>query len=77
MSCLTYNLRLLDLFQYLVEFKSTSTSEIMQRLIQDSPLLGKLKHWRQAVSFSDIQLTTSQKVRILIQFNKLNFKWVQ
>lgn len=35
----------------------------MQHLIQDSPLLGKLKHWRQAVSFSDIQLTTSQKVR--------------
>ncbi|XP_049880576.1 mitoguardin isoform X1 [Pectinophora gossypiella] len=34
----------------------------MQHLIQASPFLDKLKHWRHVMSFSDVQLTTSQKV---------------
>ncbi|XP_028166769.1 mitoguardin [Ostrinia nubilalis] len=34
----------------------------MQLLIQASPLVNKLKHWHQAIGFSEIQLTTSQKV---------------
>ncbi|XP_053604316.1 mitoguardin [Plodia interpunctella] len=34
----------------------------MQLLIQASPLLDKLKHWRQAISFNEVNLTTSQKV---------------
>lgn len=36
----------------------------MQLLIQASPLIDKLKHWHRAVSFSEVQLTTSQKVGI-------------
>ncbi|CAG9784237.1 unnamed protein product [Diatraea saccharalis] len=34
----------------------------MQLLIQASPLINKIKYWRQAFSFNDVQLTTSQKV---------------
>ncbi|KAJ8729259.1 hypothetical protein PYW08_000840 [Mythimna loreyi] len=34
----------------------------MQLLIQASPLIDKLKHWHRAISFSEVQLTTSQKV---------------
>ncbi|KAM3964862.1 mitoguardin [Aphomia sociella] len=34
----------------------------MQLLIQARPFIDKLKHWRQAISFNEINLTTSQKV---------------
>ncbi|PZC81154.1 mitoguardin [Helicoverpa armigera] len=34
----------------------------MQLLIQASPLIDKLKHWHRAISFNEVQLTTSQKV---------------
>ncbi|KAJ0182015.1 hypothetical protein K1T71_002737 [Dendrolimus kikuchii] len=34
----------------------------MQLLIQASPLLDKIKHWHRAISFNEVQLTTSQKV---------------
>ncbi|XP_013182868.2 mitoguardin isoform X2 [Amyelois transitella] len=34
----------------------------MHLLIQASPLIDKLKHWRQVISFNEVQLTTSQKV---------------
>ncbi|KAL4712970.1 hypothetical protein ACJJTC_012040 [Scirpophaga incertulas] len=36
----------------------------MQLLIQASPLLNKIKNWRHAFTFSQIQLTTSQKVML-------------
>lgn len=34
----------------------------MQLVLQASPFIDRLKHWRHAVSFNEIQLTTSQKV---------------
>ncbi|KOB78993.1 Uncharacterized protein OBRU01_01346 [Operophtera brumata] len=34
----------------------------MQLLLQASPLIDKLKHWQRAISFNEVQLTTTQKV---------------
>ncbi|CAH0700420.1 unnamed protein product [Spodoptera exigua] len=39
----------------------------MQLLIQASPLIDKLKHWHRAISFSEVQLTTSQKQAVVAE----------
>lgn len=42
----------------------------MQLLLQAGPLIDKLKHWQRAISFNEVQLTTTQKV---IYFRKSIF----